>query len=149
MRSVPALLFFLVFQVVIAQETKVKQPLKAADRYEKTQGKDFSVPPPPTNIFPAHYGEGNRKFLEKVKQNLDVEKLTVLPKNLKTTLIIKIDAEGNVLNISTYGNDEDFDHEVQNAAVKANGSEKWEAGQNKQGRKVIDVIRIPFSYKRP
>ena len=54
-----------------------------------------------------------------------------------------------MLNISTYGGEEAFDLEVQKAAVKANGSEKWEAGQNNQGKKVIDVIRIPFNLKRP
>lgn len=106
----------------------------------------MSVPPPPTIAFPAQYPKGNKAFLENVKKNLDKATLQSLGKNLKTKIILKINSDGNVLNISTYGNNEPFNNEVKKAAEKATNNIIWEAGKNNKGEKVIDIVNLPFQY---
>ncbi|WP_343609856.1 hypothetical protein [Chryseobacterium oranimense] len=60
---------------------------------------------------------------------------------------MKIDDNGNVLNISTYGKDETFNSEVKAAAIKVTDKIKWTPGKNKSGERVIDIVKLPFRYK--
>ena len=46
-----------------------------------------------------------------------------------------------------YGPNEIFNEAVQEAAKKTTENIKWEAAKNKEGQKVIDIVRIPFRYK--
>ncbi|PKF74512.1 steryl acetyl hydrolase [Chryseobacterium sp. PMSZPI] len=133
--------------LAFSQSTKGKTENKISNRYESKQPQDFSVPPPPVNPFPAQFPEGNRGFVKKVEQNLNNEALVSLPKNLATEIIVKIDDEGNVINISTYGKNEIFNNEVKLAAVKSTNKVKWTAGKNSRGEKVVDIVRIPFHHK--
>lgn len=132
---------------VYSQNTKSKTETRLVNKYESRQPQDFSVPPPPVNPFPAQFPEGNKAFIKKVEQNLNKEVLTSLPKGLYTEIIIKVDDEGNVINISAYGKNETFNNEVKAAAIKSNGKTKWTVGKNNRGEKVVDIVRLPFRYK--
>jgi hypothetical protein len=144
MKKTLILLPLFIFGISFAQKTKKEEKVK--DKFESRQPQDISVPPPPTTAFPAQYPKGNKAFLENIKKNLDRAALQSLGKNLKTKIILKINSDGNVLNISTYGNNEDFNNEVKRAAGKATDNIIWEAGKNNKGEKVIDIVNLPFQY---
>lgn len=133
--------------IAFSQKNSNKGETKLINKYEAKQPQDFSVPPPPVNPFPAQFPGGNKIFVKKVEQNLNKNILAVLPKNLHTELIIKINDDGNVINISTYGKDEVFNNEVKAAAIKSTEKIKWIAGKNNRGEKVVDIVRIPFHYR--
>lgn len=124
-----------------------KQETKIADRYQSKQPQDQSVPLPPRVTFPAHFPSGNRAFLKKIDENIDKEKLQDIGENLNTEIILKIDQQGNVLNISTFGKNETFNKEVKAAAAKSTQNIKWTAGKNSQGEKVIDIVKMPYRFK--
>ncbi|MNU12020.1 hypothetical protein D3C71_00410 [compost metagenome] len=124
-----------------------KQETKIVDRYQSKQPQDQSVPPPPRVTFPAHFPSGNRAFLKKIDENIDKEKLQDIGENLNTEIILKIDQQGNVLNISIFGKNETFNKEVKAAATKSTQNIKWTAGKNSQGEKVIDIVKIPYRFK--
>lgn len=124
-----------------------KQETKIADRYQSSQPQDQSVPAPPRVTFPAQFPDGNKAFLKKIDKNIDKEKLQDIGKNLNTEIILKIDQQGNVLNISTFGKNETFNKEVKAAATKSTQNIKWTAGKNSQGEKVIDIVKIPYRFK--
>lgn len=134
--------------VAYSQNTKGKTETKLVNKYESKQPQDFSVPPPPVNTFPAQFPQGNKTFIKMVEQNLNQEALASLPKGLHTEIIVKVDDEGNVINVSTYGKNETFNNEVKAAAIKSNGKTKWTVGKNNRGEKVVDIVRLPFRYKK-
>lgn len=70
-----------------------------------------------------------------------------LGSTLNTDIILKIDQQGNVLNISTYGKNEIFNKKVKAAATKSTQDIKWIAGKNNQGQKVIDIVRLSYRFK--
>lgn len=133
--------------IAFSQTTKTKGETKLASKYESRQPQDFSVPPPPVNPFPAQFPDGNKAFVKKIEQNLNKDALISLLKSLTTEVIVKVDSEGNVINISTYGKNETFNNEVKMAATKSTEKVKWVAGKNSKGEKVVDIVRIPFNYK--
>ncbi|WP_139420268.1 hypothetical protein [Chryseobacterium mulctrae] len=137
------ILLILSFQTLLSQ----KQETKIADRYQSSQPQDQSVPPPPRVTFPAQFPDGNKVFLKKIDENIDKEKLQDIGENLNTEIILKIDQQGNVLNISTFGKNESFNKEVKAAAAKSTQNIKWIAGKNNQGEKVIDIVKIPYRFK--
>lgn len=147
MKKLILLLFILLFHTVFSQQKIQKQETKTADRYQSKQPQDLSVPPPPRVTFPAHFPSGNRAFLKKIDGNIDKEKLQDIGENLNTEIILKIDQQGNVLNISTFGKNETFNKEVKAAAAKSTQNIKWTAGKNSQGEKVIDIVKIPYRFK--
>lgn len=120
---------------------------KIADRYQSSQPQDQSVPPPPRVSFPAQFPDSNKAFLKKIDQNINRNNLKNSGSNLSTEIILKIDQQGNVLNISTYGKNETFNKEVKAAALKSTQDMKWIAGKNSQGQKVIDIVKIPYRFK--
>lgn len=120
---------------------------KIADRYQSSQPQDQSVPPPPRVAFPAQFPNGNKAFLKMIDQNINKNNLKNLRSTLNTEIILKIDQEGNVLNISTYGKNGIFNKEVKEAATKSTQNIKWIAGKNKEGQKVIDIVKIPYRFK--
>lgn len=124
-----------------------KQETKIADRYQSSQPQDQSVPAPPRVTFPAQFPDGNKVFLKKIDENINKEKLQDIGKNLNTEIILKIDQQGNVLNISTFGKNETFNKEVKAAAAKSTQNIKWIAGKNSQGEMVIDIVKIPYRFK--
>ena len=134
-------------QFGFAQKITDKKESKIATKFESQQAQDFSVPPPPITTFPAQFPTGNKDFLKKVESNLNKEQLKIDDTNLSTQIILKIDAIGNVINIAMYGPNEIFNEAVQEAAKKTTENIKWEAAKNKEGQKVIDIVRIPFRYK--
>lgn len=144
MKKIVLLTVLFIFGIGAAQ--KVKKEEKVKDKFESRQAQDLSVPPPPVTAFPAQYPNGNKAFLENVKKNIDKEALKLLNKDLKTKIILKIYQDGSVLNISTYGDNEEFNNEVKKAAEKATSKIKWEPGKNNRGEKVIDIVNIPFKY---
>ncbi len=131
--------------IVFAQ--KAKSDTKIASRYESRQPQDPSVPPPPVNNFPAQFPGGNKAFVKKVEQLLNRDAVKSLGKSLNTEIIIKVDDDGKVLNVSVYGKNEAFNNEVKAAAVKATDKVVWTAGKNNRGEKVIDLVKLPFHYK--
>lgn len=131
--------------IVFAQ--KAKGDAKIASRYESRQPQDPSVPPPPVNNFPAQFPGGNKAFVKKVEQLLNRDAVKSLGKSLNTEIIIKVDDDGKVLNVSVYGKNEAFNNEVKAAAVKATDKVVWTAGKNNRGEKVIDLVKLPFYYK--
>jgi uncharacterized protein YuzE len=143
MKKIFCILSILSFTIVFSQ----KQETKIADRYQSKQPQDSSVPPPPRVTFPAHFPSGNSAFLKKIDGNIDKEKLQDIGENLNTEIILKIDQQGNVLNISTFGKNETFNKEVKAAAAKSIQNIKWTAGKNSQGEKVIDIVKIPYRFK--
>ncbi|MCX8524285.1 energy transducer TonB [Chryseobacterium formosus] len=120
---------------------------KIADRYQSSQPQDQSVPPPPRVAFPAQFPNGNKTFLKMIHQNINKNNLKNLGSTLNTEIILKIDQQGNVLNISTYGKNEIFNKEVKAAATKSIQDAKWTAGKNNKGEKVIDIVKIPYRFK--
>ncbi|WP_223607414.1 hypothetical protein [Chryseobacterium sp. OSA05B] len=144
MKKVFLLILILIFGIGLAQ--KVKKEEKVKDKFESRQPQDMSVPPPPMVAFPAQYPKGNKAFIDHVKKNLNTDALKALGKDLKTKIILKVNSEGNVINVSTYGGDETFNTEVKKAAEKATYNVKWEAGKNNRGEKVIDIVNLPFRY---
>jgi len=128
------------------QESKEKAK-NIKDKYEQSQPQDFSVPPPPINTFPSQFPKGNKVFLQKINENIDKNLINNLSVELKTKIILKIDPNGNVVNISTYGKDETFNNMVKNAAKAATDGIKWIPGKNKLGKNVIDIVSLPFDYK--
>ncbi|MBB6372070.1 hypothetical protein [Chryseobacterium shigense] len=147
MKKIIIIVSVLISAVAFSQKVKAKTNSRISDRYESGQPQDASVPPPPSTVFPAQFPDGNKAFVKKVEQNLNKEILKPSSKILNTQIIIKIDEEGNVLNISTYGKDEIFNSEVKTAAIKTTDKVKWTAGKNSRGEKVIDIVKIPFRYK--
>ncbi|MBO6185035.1 MAG: hypothetical protein J6O88_10185 [Chryseobacterium sp.] len=143
MKNLILIFALFIFNIAFSQ----KSPAKIADRYQSTQPQDQSVPPPPRIVFPAHFLGGNSAFLKKIDKNIDKEKLEDIGENLNTEIILKIDQQGNVLNISTYGKNETFNKEVKTAATKSTENIKWTAGKNSQGENVIDIVKIPYRFK--
>ncbi|OPB84563.1 hypothetical protein [Elizabethkingia miricola] len=137
------LIILLTFSFCFAQNTKKKDETSVKNKMEARQPQDLSVPPPPVNSFPAQYPKGNRVFLQLVEKNINKESLKGQPKKLETKIIIKVDDEGTVLNISTYGINEVFNKEVEIAAKKVSTT-KWTAAKNRQGENVIDLVKLPF-----
>ncbi|NML72310.1 hypothetical protein HHL23_21355 [Chryseobacterium sp. RP-3-3] len=144
MKKIILLILMMLFGLGFAQ--KVKKEEKVKDKFESRQPQDMSVPPPPMVAFPAQYPNGNKAFIENVKKNLNADALKPLGKDLKTKIILKVNSEGNVINVSTYGSNETFNTEVKKAAEKATYKIKWEAGKNNRGEKVIDIVNLPFKY---
>ena len=138
--------FFLLFvaNFCFAQNAKKQSEMNVKNKMEARQPQDLSVPPPPVNSFPAQYPKGNRAFLQLVEKNISKESLKGQPKKLETKIIIKVDDEGTVLNISTYGINEVFNKEVEIAAKKVS-TMKWSAAKNRQGENVIDLVKLPFT----
>lgn len=143
MKKIFCLFSILSLTIVFSQ----KQETKIADRYQSTQPQDQSVPPPPRIAFSAQFPTGNRAFLKKIDENIDKNNLKNLSKTLNTEVILKIDQQGNVLNISTYGKNEIFNKEVKTAATKSTENIIWTAGKNSQGENVIDIVKIPYRFK--
>ncbi len=133
--------------IAFSQKNSNKGETKLAHKYESRQPQDFSVPPPPVNPFSAQFPDGNKVFVKKIEQNLNKNVLISLSKSLSTELIVKVDGEGNVINISTYGKNEIFNNEVKIAATQSTEEVKWVVGKNSKGEKVVDIVRIPFRYK--
>ncbi|OPC56339.1 hypothetical protein DSC47_19590 [Elizabethkingia miricola] len=138
--------FFLLFvaNFCFAQNAKKQSEMNVKNKMEARQPQDLSVPPPPVNSFPAQYPKGNRAFLQLVEKNISKESLKGQPKKLETKIIIKVDDEGTVLNISTYGINEVFNKEVEIAAKKVS-TMKWTAAKKRQGENVIDLVKLPFT----
>lgn len=82
-----------------------------------------------------------------IDQNINKNNLKNLGSTLNTEIILKIDQQGNVLNISTYGKNEIFNKEVKIAITKSTQDVKWVAGKNNRGEKVIDIVKIPYRLK--
>ncbi|MEY8759312.1 hypothetical protein [Chryseobacterium tongliaoense] len=144
MKKIFLLFLILIFGIGFGQ--KVKKVERVKDKFESRQPQDMSVPPPPMTAFPAQYPGGNKAFVDDVKKNLNKDALKSLSKDLKTKIILKISSDGNVLNVSTYGDNEAFNSEVKKAAEKTTSKVKWEAGKNSKGEKVIDIVNLPFKY---
>ncbi|KMQ60308.1 hypothetical protein ACM46_16985 [Chryseobacterium angstadtii] len=144
MKKILLFIFILTFGLGWAQ--KVKKEEKVKDKFESRQPQDMSVPPPPMVAFPAQYPNENKAFVDSVKKNLNKDALKPLGKELKTKIILKVNPEGNVVNVSTYGDNEIFNTEVKKAAEKATYNVKWEAGKNNRGEKVVDIVNLPFKY---
>lgn len=147
MKQLILLFSLFIFNIIFSQKIQTKQETKIVDRHQSKQPQDLSVPPPPRVTFPAHFPSGNRAFLKKIDENIDKEKLQDIGENLNTEIILKIDQQGNVLNISTFGKNETFNKEVKAAATKSTQNIKWTAGKNSQGEKVIDIVKIPYRFK--
>lgn len=141
------LLFSLLISCITFSQKTAKPEAKIADRYQSSQPQDLSVPPPPRVTFPAQFPDGNKAFLKKIDQNINRENFKNQDANLKTEIILKIDQQGNVLNISTFGKNENFNKEVKAAATKSTQNIKWITGKNNQGEKVIDIVKIPYRFK--
>ncbi|MDQ8751055.1 hypothetical protein [Elizabethkingia miricola] len=142
-KTVSLFLLFIV-NICFAQNAKKQSEMNVKNKMEARQPQDLSVPPPPVNSFPAQYPKGNRAFLQLVEKNINKESLKGQPKKLETKIIIKVDDEGTVLNISTYGINEIFNKEVEIAAKKVSTT-KWTAAKNRQGENVIDLVKLPFT----
>lgn len=138
------LLFILVSQLFFCQ--KVKENSTTAVKYEARQPQDFSVPPPPNTTFPAQFPKGNREFLSKVKKELNQKSIGLISGKLIATINVKVDSDGNVINISIYGKNEAFNKELKVAADKATDSVVWLPGKNNKGEKIVDIVRLPFKY---
>lgn len=145
------LLIFLValsFTFAFGQKAKKAPAKTVADKFQEKSPQDPSVPPPPVMVFPAQFPGGNKKFVDLVKANLTTAEKSPISKILKTEIILKIAADGSVLNISTFGEHAVFNTEVGEAALKINENIKWDPAKNKEGIKVIEIVRIPFQLKR-
>jgi len=139
MKKILLLLTIILFSISFSQ--------KISDHYQSSLPQDQSVPPPPRISFPAQFRGGNKVFLKKIDHNINKNNLKNSASNLSTEIILKIDQQGNVLNISTYGKNEIFNNEVKAAALKSTQDVQWTAGKNNQGQKVIDIVKIPYSFK--
>lgn len=138
MKKFPIILLVLITNLIFAQNIK--------NRYQSSQAQDTSVPPPPMVTFPAQFPGGNKLYLKTISENIDKTLFLDLQKTLRTTIILKVDVSGKVLNISTFSDNKIFDKEVKRAAEKANGNIIWEAGKNKSGENVIDIVKLPFKF---
>ena len=147
MKKVALIICITISTIVFSQKNSNKGETKLVNKYESKQSQDFSVPPPPVNPFPAQFPDGNKAFVKKIEQNLNKAALASLSGTLTTELIVKVDDEGNIINISTYGKNEIFNNEVKTAATKSTEKIKWVIGKNNKGEKVVDIVRIPFRYK--
>lgn len=134
------------FTVILTYSFGYSQTTTIKDKYETSQAQDFSVPPPPKITFPAQYPGGNRTFLNEIKNILSINQAENLKKNCTTKIIVKVDSDGNVVNVSTYGTDQNFNREVKKAALLITNNKKWNPGENAKGVKVIDIVNIPFKY---
>ncbi|KQR94960.1 hypothetical protein ASG01_03595 [Chryseobacterium sp. Leaf180] len=119
-----------------------KDQKTVAEKFEAQQPQDFSVPPPPTVAFPAQFPGGNRMFLKEIEKKLATARYDFQGKKFK--LIFKIAADGTVLNISVYGNAEDFNAEIKKVAEEIIANKKWIPGENEKGERVIDIVTLPF-----
>lgn len=144
MEKTVSLFLLFVVNICFAQNAKKQSEMNVKNKMEARQPQDLSVPSPPVNSFPAQYPKGNRVFLQLVEKNINKESLKGQPKKLETKIIIKVDDEGAVLNISTYGINEVFNKEVEIAAKKVSTT-KWTAAKNRQGEDVIDLVKLPFT----
>ncbi|WP_407487897.1 hypothetical protein [Elizabethkingia anophelis] len=144
MEKAVSLFLLFVANICFAQNAKKQSEMNVKNKMEARQPQDLSVPSPPVNSFPAQYPKGNRTFLQLVEKNINKEPLKGQPKKLETKIIIKVDDEGTVLNISTYGINEIFNKEVEIAAKKVSTT-KWTAAKNRQGENVIDLVKLPFT----
>ena len=131
--------FFMTF--TLAQNSE-----NVSNRFEKMQGQDFTTPPPPITAFPAQFPGGLKKLLIEITKNIDKNTTKSLSKRLKTKIIIKIDREGNVIYVGTYGSNKVFDDEVKRATVIVIDNIIWESGKNKRGENVVDLQMIPFNF---
>ncbi len=144
MKKIYFLFLIMMFATGFAQQAK--KEIRVKDKFESRQPQDLSVPPPPTTAFPAQYPGGNKTFISNVSKSLDKSILKTSGKDLKTKIILKIGADGKVLNISTYGSNETFNSEVKKAAEKTTANINWDPGKNSKGEKVIDIVNLPFAY---
>lgn len=145
MEKIVSLFLIFVVNICFAQNAKKQNEVNVKNKMEARQPQDPSVPAPPVNIFPAQYPKGNRSFLQLVEKNINKEPLKEQPKKLDTKIIIKVDGDGTVLNVSTYGVNETFNKEVEIAAKKLSTT-KWTAAKNRQGETVIDLVKLPFTF---
>ena len=142
------LLLILTLNILAAQKIKSGQKATTAQKLEKMQPQDPSVPPPPITLFPAQFPGGNKEFIKRIGENVNREVLNTLSHNLRTQIILKIDPSGNVLNISTYGPNENFNEQIKKSAQKVTEDIKWKPAKNKEGSKVTDIVRLPFTLKK-
>ena len=142
------LVLILTLNILAAQKIKSGQKSTTAQKFEKMQPQDPSVPPPPITLFPAQFPGGNKEFIKRISETVNREVLNTSRYNLKTQVILKIDPNGNVLNISTYGPNENFNEEIKKSAQKVTENIKWEPAKNKEGYKVTDIVRLPFNLKK-
>ncbi|WHF52593.1 hypothetical protein QGN23_04770 [Chryseobacterium gotjawalense] len=139
MQKIIIIISLLSFQFGISQTVR--------NEFESKQPQDLNVPPPPNITFPAQYPTGNKKFIEEIKANIDRTGLET-NKTYKAKIILKIENDGEVLNISTYGSDENFNNELKKTIQNITQQKKWTAGKNKQGENVIDIVALPIEIKR-
>lgn len=130
------------FSAISAQENAT-----ASQRYEKMQPQDRSVPPPPVTTFPATFPGGNKTFADKTVLLIHRENLPASVKTYETQVSLKIDAEGNVVNISVLGNNPEIDRAIKAAAYRVTSNIRWNPGRNKAGVHVVDIVRIPLRIK--
>lgn len=142
------LVLVLTLNILAAQKTKNNKQATTAQKFENMQPQDPSVPPPPITLFPAQFPGGNKEFIKRIDETMNSEVLNNLSHNLKTQVILKIDPNGNVLNISTSGPNENFNGEIKKSAQKVTENIKWEPAKNKEGYKVTDIVRLPFNIKK-
>ena len=141
------LVLVLTLNILAAQKTISNKQGTIAQKFEKMQSQDLSVPPPPITLFPAQFPGGNKEFIKRIGENLNRKVLDTSSQNLKTQIILKIDPNGNVLNISIYGPNETFNEQTKKSAQKVIENIKWELAKNKEGSKVTDIVRLPFTIK--
>ena len=139
MKKITLFFFLIIFSIGNAQTVK--------EKLENSQGQDLNVPAPPKITFPAQYEKGNKVFVEEVRKNLNQNVIKDLPKTSITQITLKIDADGNLINISTYGTNKTFNDEVRNA-VKKTALEKWIPGKNSKGEQVTNILRFPFKISK-
>ena len=142
------LVLVLTLNILAAQKIKSGQKATTAQKFEKMQSQDLSVPPPPITLFPAQFPGGNKEFIKRIGENLNRKVLDTSSHTLKTLIILKIDPNGNVLNISTYGPNENFNEQIKKSAQKVTENILWEPAKNKEGSKVTDIVRLPFTLKK-
>lgn len=148
MKKLQLILTILISSLVFSQKAEKKSNETVLAKIESTSPQDFSVPPPPITAFPVQFHGGNKELVKQVSLYFTDEIKKSISGSLKTQIIIKIDREGNVINISTFGPNEYFNKAVSQAVFNITESIKWKPGQNKQGENVIDLLRLPFSLKR-
>ncbi|UJF29554.1 hypothetical protein L0B70_12045 [Kaistella sp. 97-N-M2] len=139
MKKITLFILIIIFQFGISQTVK--------ETFDSKQPQDFNVPPPPNITYPAQYSTGNKKFIEEIKTKID---MSILKPNetYKSKIILKIGSDGEVLNISTYGSNENFNNALKSTIQKITQGKKWEPGKNKQGENVIDIVSLPIEIKK-
>lgn len=148
MKKLQLILTVLISSLVFSQKAEKKSNETVLAKIESNSPQDFSVPPPPITVFPAQFPGGNKELIKQINLYFSDDVKKSISGSLKTQIIIKIDREGNVINISTFGSNDDFNKIVSQAVFNITENIKWKAGQNKQGENVIDLVRLPFSLKR-